>query len=67
MTGASRGFEATIPRCQAGKAAKVRALIVHICPTNWRGPGRDLDWDISEPRRLLSEFAGMTEEELAAI
>ena len=52
---------------QPGRAAKVRALIIHVLRTEWRGPGRDLDWEIEMPRKLLGEFAGMTEEELANV
>ena len=52
---------------QAGRAAKVRALLAHVCTSKWRGPTSDLDWDTEQARALLGEFAGMTEEELAAI
>jgi len=52
---------------QAGRAAKVRALLMHVCADEWRGPCDDLDWAIQEARALLGQFAGMTEEELAAI
>jgi hypothetical protein len=52
---------------QAGRAAKVRALLTHVCPSEWRGPTGPLDWEIQETRALLGQFAGMTEEELAAI
>ena len=52
---------------QSGRAAKVRALLTHVCPSEWRGPKSDLDWDLEQARALLGEFAGMTEEELAAI
>jgi hypothetical protein len=52
---------------QAGRAAKVRALLVHVCTKDWHGPARDLDWDIEQARALLGEFAGMSEEELSAI
>ena len=52
---------------QAGRGAKVRALLTHVCPSEWRGPAADLDWDKEQARALLGEFAGMTEEELAAI
>jgi hypothetical protein len=42
---------------------------VHVCRSDpeWRGPAGDLDWDIQQARALLGQFAGMTEEELAAI
>jgi hypothetical protein len=52
---------------QAGRSAKVRALLMHVCANEWRGPACDLDWDKEQARALLAEFAGMTEEELAAI
>ena len=52
---------------QAGRAAKVRALLTHVCPSEWRGPTGPLDWEIQETRALLGEFAGLSEEELAAI
>jgi hypothetical protein len=48
----------------AGRAAKVRALLAHVCPDTWRGPSSDLDWEIQQARALLGEFAGMSEEEL---
>jgi hypothetical protein len=52
---------------QAGRAAKVRALLTHVCP-EWCGPADDLDdWQNEQVRALLGQFAGMTEEELAAI
>lgn len=51
----------------AGRAAKVRALLAHVCP-EWRGPADDLDdWQKEQTRALLGQSAGMTEEELAAI
>jgi hypothetical protein len=52
---------------QPGRAAKVRALMVHALGDEWRGPSCDLDWEKEEARKLLGEFAGMTEDELAAI
>jgi hypothetical protein len=51
----------------AGRAAKVRALLVHVMRDDWLGPARDLDWPAQQARALLGEFAGMNEEELAAI
>ena len=51
----------------AGRAAKVRALLVHVLRTGWRGPAIDLDYDKKIARRLLGEFAGMPEEELANV
>jgi hypothetical protein len=49
----------------AGRAAKVRALLAHVCP-EWRGPAEDLDdWQIEQVRALLGQFAGMSEKELA--
>jgi hypothetical protein len=51
----------------AGRSAKVRALLAHVCP-EWRGPADDLDdWQKEQMRALLGELAGMTEDELAAI
>jgi hypothetical protein len=52
---------------QPARAAKVRALMIHVLGREGRGPGGDLDWEMDETRKLLGEFAGMTEEELAAI
>jgi hypothetical protein len=38
-----------------------------VCP-EWRGPADDLDdWQKEQTRALLGEFAGMSEEELAAV
>jgi hypothetical protein len=50
---------------QAGRAAKVRALLIHVMRDEWLGPDSDLDWDKSMARTLLGEFAGMSAEELA--
>jgi hypothetical protein len=52
---------------QAGRAAKVRVLLVDIVGDDWRGPSDDLDFDIYLVRTALGEFAGMTEEELANV
>jgi hypothetical protein len=52
---------------QAGRAAKVRALIAHVMRDDWRGPANDLEWDKEMARALLGELAGMGAEELAAI
>jgi hypothetical protein len=52
---------------QAGRAAKVRALLIHVMRSDWRGPDELLDWDKSMARRLLGEFAGMSAEELADV
>jgi hypothetical protein len=43
------------------------ALLVHVMRDEWRGRGRDLDWDKDDTRKLLGEFAGMTADELAAV
>jgi hypothetical protein len=51
---------------QAGRAAKVRTLLWYVA-ADWRGPSIDLDWEIDAARKLLGEFAGMSEEELAAV
>ena len=58
---------ATPALTQAGRAAKVRVLLTDILGDQWRGPDRDLDWDISLARTALGEFAGMTAEELANV
>jgi hypothetical protein len=53
---------------QVGRAAKVRALLTNVCSaSNWHGDAKDLDWDIEQTRALLGEFAGLGEDELAAI
>jgi hypothetical protein len=52
---------------QAGRAAKVRTFLSFVANDDWRGPSRDLDWEIEGARKLLGEFAGMTEEELANV
>lgn len=52
---------------QAGKIAKVRTLLTFVHTEEWRGAAVDLDWEIEHTRALLGEFAGMTEDELAAI
>lgn len=54
-------------KTQPGRAAKVRALLVHVMGHSWRGPGEPLDWPKEQARALLGEFAGMTADELAAI
>ena len=50
---------------QAGRAAKVRTFLAFVANDDWRGPSRNLDWEIDAARKLLGEFAGMSEEELA--
>ena len=52
---------------QPGRAAKVRALLVHAMLDDWHGPAEELDGDNEMARALLGEFAGMTEEELAGL
>ena len=52
---------------QAGRAAKVRTLLSYAAGDDWRGPSADLDWEIEAARKLLGEFAGMSEEELANV
>ena len=52
---------------QAGRAAKVRALLAHVMPDSWRGAAKELDQDNEMARALLGEFAGMSEAELAVI
>jgi hypothetical protein len=58
---------ATPAQTQAGRAAKVRTLLCYVAGKDWRGPSDDLDWEIGAARKLLGEFAGMNEEELAAV
>ena len=52
---------------QPGRAAKVRALLVHVMRDKWRGPSGPLDWDIAQARALLGEFAGLSGADLEAI
>ena len=52
---------------QAGRAAKVRVLLVDILGDKWRGPDSELDWDIAHARTVLGEFAGMSAEEIANV
>jgi hypothetical protein len=52
---------------QAGRAAKVRGLLVHALGSGLRGDASDPDWSHEQGRALLGEFAGMSAEELAAI
>ena len=52
---------------QPGRAAKVRALLVHVMRDDWRGPAGPLDWEKEQARALLGEFAGLSAEELAAV
>ena len=52
---------------QAGRAAKVRTFLAFVANDDWRGPSRNLDWEIDAARKLLGEFAGMSEEELANV
>jgi hypothetical protein len=51
----------------AGKAAKVRALLVRVMGVDWRGPVDEMDWGREQARALLGEFAGPSADELAAI
>jgi hypothetical protein len=52
---------------QAGRAAKVRAFLIHVGRSDWRGPDGPLEWPESQARALLGEFAGMSAEELADV
>jgi len=52
---------------QPGRAAKVRALLAHVMGREWRGPDRELEWEVSKARALLGELAGMSAEELADV
>jgi hypothetical protein len=54
-------------KTQAGRAAKVRALLLHVMREDWRGPAKELDWDKETARALLGEFAGMSAEEIADV
>jgi hypothetical protein len=47
---------------QAGRAAKVRALLIHVMKDQWRGPAGPLDWHREQAPALLGEFAGMSAE-----
>ncbi|SDR64251.1 hypothetical protein SAMN05519103_09579 [Rhizobiales bacterium GAS113] len=55
----------------AGRQAKVKRRLADSKSEPWCGPesgsGCDLDYHIKMVRRLLGEFAGMTEEELAHV
>ena len=52
---------------QAGRAAKVRALLVRVMPA-WLGTAEELDnWFAVQVRALLGEFAGLTTEELESV
>jgi hypothetical protein len=52
---------------QTGRAAKVRALLLHVMGNEWRGKACDLDWEKEQSRALLAEFAGMSAEEVANV
>ena len=52
---------------QSGRSAKVRALLTHVMGYKWRGPDRELEWDVSQARMLFAEFAGMTAEDVANV
>jgi hypothetical protein len=53
---------------QAGRAAKVRVLLVYVLGSEWRGTAAKIDdWAIEQARSLLGEFAGMSDEELADV
>jgi hypothetical protein len=52
---------------QAGRAAKVRAFLIHGGRDEWRGDAKSLDYPEEQARALLGEFAGMSAEEIAAI
>jgi hypothetical protein len=54
-------------KTQPGRAAKVRALLVHVSKSEWPGPASELDWDKEMTRALLGEFAGMSAAELEEI
>jgi hypothetical protein len=50
---------------QRGRASKVRCLLVHAKP-GWRGSEVD-DWSDEQARKLLAEFAGMSEGEIGNV
>jgi len=52
---------------QPARAAKVRALLVHVMHAGWRGPTGPMDWHREQARALLGEFAGMSAEDLANV
>jgi hypothetical protein len=52
-------------RTQAGRAAKVHALIRHVLKHEWRG--KDIEWPEEQVRAVLGELAGLSAEELATI
>ena len=52
---------------QPGRAAKVRALLVHVLRDKWHGPFGPLDWEKAQARALLGEFAGLSAADLEAI
>ena len=58
---------ATPALTQAGRAAKVRVLLVDILGDQWRGPDSELDWHKSIARALFGEFAGMSAEEIVNV
>ncbi len=64
---AFRRMMALPARTQAGKAAKVRAVLTYVLTDEWRGPAADLDWDKEQVRALLAEFSGMNEAEVANV
>jgi hypothetical protein len=52
---------------QPGRAAKVRALLVHVLRSDWRGDAKEIEWPEEQARTLLAEFAGMSAEEIADV
>jgi hypothetical protein len=54
----------TMPaQTNAGRAAKLRVFFKHIALDHFKGPDSELDWDNSLARRLLLEYAGMSEDD----
>ena len=49
LIGSVRRMIATPALTQAGRAAKVRALLADILGDQWRGATDELDWDIAKP------------------
>jgi hypothetical protein len=60
-------MEALPAQTPAGKAAKVRSLLVHVLGDEWRGPADDLHAEKAQARALLGELSGMSADDLAAV
>lgn len=51
----------------AGRAAKLRVFFKHVAGDRFSGPVLDLDWDNDLARKLLLEYAGMSEAEAVTL